>query len=301
MPPMIRTIPAPPAAGPVAGSGALLPSLGRAVTEVQEERDVGFNYVPEGCGSVLTGHHDPCRESDEKPIPDNLAVVEAWPFNLVAGDKCSSWELNERDWQGRATRQLLASQSFQVARELWGGAQAQAMADDVPTDDVPNRWLASEAADTLTTPGDATSPTDALASLEYALGQCLHGGRGLIHATLHAVTYWWGEDLLRREGNQLLTALDTIVIADAGYDGSGPNGEEAQDGSQWAYGTGAVTARLGPVRTVPSSAETARQGLDRATNTVEVLAERAAAVGFEPCCHVAVEIDLGWAAIGGAS
>lgn len=301
MPPMIREIPAPPAAGPIAGSGALLPTLGRAVTEVTDERDVGFSYVPEGCGVSVPGHHNICDEADAKTVEPNQALVEAWPFNLVAADQCSPWQL-DRDWQGRAQRQLLASQSFQVAAELWSGAAAQAQITSPPIEnEPPNKWLASEDADTLTDPGDATSVTDALARLEYGLGQCLHGGRGIIHATLHAATYWYGEGLLRREGNQLLTIVDTIVVADAGYDGSGPNGETMTDGSQWAYATGAVTARLGPVRMVPSSAATLREGLNRGDNTVTVYAERAAAVAFEPCCHLAVQMDLGMALIGGAS
>lgn len=290
MAPQLTPIPAPLAAPPAAGSGALLPTLGRLVVDVGVDREVGFATNPENCGVSGTLPGVACNASGGKTIPANEAVVEAWPFEVWAGDKCAPWELG-RDWQGRARRQLAASLSYQVAAELWIGTQAQAMAD------APNRFLASVDSDVLT--DGPTSATDALAVLEYSLGQCAHGARGVIHATRHAATYWAQLGLLRREGAQLLTFLDTIVVADAGYDGSGPYSQVAEDGSQWAYATGTPIVRLGPERLVPDGDDLGA-AMNRSSNLVEYRAERSAAISWDGCCHLAAELDLGWADIGGA-
>lgn len=285
-------IPAPLAEAPRPGSGALLPTLGRSVTEVTQEREVGFAFNPEGCGTSDTLPEDPCDSSPAtKTIDDSPGSVGAPGFFVWAGDKCAPWELG-RDWRNRALRQLRATMSYQVARELWKGTEQAAVTEP---DDVSFRHLASLDSDVLT--DVPTSPTDALALLEYGLGACATGRRGVIHVTRHAATYFQGLNLLRREGNQLLTALDTIVIADAGYDGSGPEGQAAEDGSQWAYATGMPIVRLGPERTLPS---TDPEALDRSTNLIEWRAERKAAVTWDGCCHLAVELNLQWADIGGA-
>ncbi len=285
----LAPIPAPLAAPPRPGSGALLPSLGSLVTEVATDREVAFATNPEGCGESGTLSGDPCIASPTKDIEDNEPTLEAWAFGVWAGDECSPWELG-RDWQGRARRQLAASLSFQVAHELWTGDEAADMS-------APNTPLASLDSDVLT--DGPTGSTDALAVLEYGLGRCGKGQRGVVHATRHAATYWGQLGLLRREGNVLLTWLDSLVIADAGYDGSGPEGQEAEDGSQWAYATLLPLVRLGPERLYPDSDDLG-SALNRATNTVAYRAERKAAVGFSPCCHLAAELDLGWADIGGA-
>lgn len=285
--PMLTPITPPLAEEPRPGSGALLPTLGRAVTNVEEDRLVGFTFNPENCGESGTIGVDPCVAASNKAIPDNEPIVAAWPFGIWAGDKCSPTELG-RDWRGRARRQLAATRSYQVARELWTGAEA----DDAGA---PNRRLADVDSDVLT--DDATSPTDALARLEQGLADCIKGARGVIHATRHAATFWAQLGLLRREGNQLLTFLDTIVIADAGYDGSGPDGQAATDGSQWAYATGMPIVRLGPESTFP---ENMAQATNRSTNMVEFRAEQKAAVSWDGCCHLAVELELGWLDLGGA-
>lgn len=255
--------------------------------------DVGFQFAPENCGEV--GVADACV-SGEKDIPDAPDTVAADAFVVWAGDRCSAFG-RDRNREQRARNQLDAGESFAVARELWRGdiAQSSALTD--------NKYLADPAADVLTASGGLVQPTSAtvaLACLEQALGDCLHGARGVIHATRQVVTHWQALNLLRREGNVLLTALDTLVVADAGYDGSGFNnaGEavDAEDGNVWAYATGPVVVRLGRVVTVPDNVASA---FDRSVNTEEWRAERLAAVGWSGCCHLAVSVDVPLCDIGG--
>src|SRR5687767_1618727 len=125
MAPQLFPIPAPLAEPPRVG---LLPTLGRTVTEVSQEREVDFTFNPEACGESAVGPGDPCETSlDTKNIPASPGNVEAWSFYVWAGDKCAPNELG-RDWQGRARRQLAATLSYQVARELWNGDEAQGQA-----------------------------------------------------------------------------------------------------------------------------------------------------------------------------
>lgn len=249
----------------------------------------GYSFNPEGCGA--SGVQNPCG-NDEKDIDDNPAIVEVEPFVIWAGDKCAPWQL-DRDWQGRARRQLAASESYQVASELWRGDLAQAEVDN-NGDPWPNRWLASPESDVLTS--GPTSISDGIACLEYALGRCARGQRGMIHVTRQAAVFLDREHIVRRDGNLLLTINDTIVVPDAGYDGSGPNGEDAADGSQWAYATTMIQLRMSPVQVVPDNMSEATL---RTTNLVEFRAERIASAAWDHCCHLAVELDLPLCDIGG--
>ncbi len=90
-----------------------------------------------------------------------------------------------------------------------------------------------------------------------------------------------------------------IIIAGAGYSGSGPadpdsDPEEPADpttetGKIWIYATGIPTVFLGPVKT-PASTEA--EAMTRYINQMEVVAERSALVLNPGCCHAAVCVDL---------
>jgi hypothetical protein len=271
----------------------LIPSLTAMMEEDaftgQARWGAGYAFNPEGCGSG--GVLNPCGH-DEKEIADNPAVIDVEPFVVWAGDKCAPWQL-DRDWKGRSRRQLAATESYQVARELWRGDLASVEIDN-NGDPWPNRWLASPDSDVLT--DGPTSIVDAVACLEHAMGQCAKGQRGMIHVTRQAATYMATQYLVRREGNLLLTIHDTIVVPDAGYDGSGPDGQDAAEGSSWIYGTTMIQLRMSPVDTVPNDMSEATL---RTTNMVEFRAERLASAAWDHCCHLAVELDMSLCDIGG--
>lgn len=281
-----RTPVAPPfARPPVVG---LLPTV-RALTGETERWEAGFAFNPEQCGE--SGRANPCG-STAREIADNPPVIEVEPFYVWAGDRCSPFD-QTRDRQARALRQLAASESFQLAEELWQGTLAQSETD--PNGHPwPNAYLTSEASDVLS--ASPMSALDALACLEQGLGSCARGARGAIHAPRQVVTAWDNGGMLRREGALILTIVDTLVIADAGYDGSGPYGP-ATDGHIWAYATGLPIVRLGPVDQQP---KTERESIDIALNTIEYWAQREAAVTWDGCCHLAVEMNLPLCGIGGA-
>lgn len=281
----------------MAGRGDLIPAPARRPAAISlinaaptpddggERWETGFTFSPDSCGAA--GVSDPCNVA-ARNIPARPGNEEGEPFIVWAGDKCSSIGFEAQDYAERARRLLEGCQSSQVALELWGGALAIAAG-------WPNRFLADSSADTLTN-GQA-DPVDALACLEQALGRCGCGRQGMIHATPQLVTYWVAARVVSREGGQLTTALGTIVVSDGGYPGYGPGGPDDDD-SVWAYATGLVSVRLGPVAVVPGDFTDA---VDQTDNTVEYYAERPASATWDGCCHFAVETDLDPCLVGGVS
>ncbi len=279
---------------PVTAPLAVPPRVGLIASappaDTLERWEGGFTFLPEGCGSG-SGVVDPCVSSTKiLSNADNAAVVEFEPFGVWAGFSCSSFGFEANDYQGRARRLMEACESKLIAREFWTGAQAKASG-------WPNRFLASEDSDVLSPDGTGFSALQALACLEAGLGECSCGARGMIHATRQTVLLWSQNQLLRREGGLTLTINDTIVVADAGYDGSSPLGAPPADGAIWAYATGMVQIRRGPVNVVPDSFS---EALDRQLNTIDFRSERLAAVIWDGCCHLAVQLDIDLCGIGGS-
>jgi hypothetical protein len=225
----------------------------------------GLSFAPEGCGGG--GVVDVC-ESGAKEVDDNPAIIDYRPFAVWAGDRCSTFGFGARDYAGRATRQLLATQSYRVEREFMFGDLASASS-------YPNRYLDDGNDDVVT----GANPDMALAALEEALGETLKGAPGMIHATRGVVSIWNKAGALRREGSLTRTINDTIVVAGAGY-----------AGSLKAYGTELVAVRLGPIRTIPDADAISR--VDFATNFIEVRAERIAGVIWPGCAQVSVAITV---------
>jgi len=276
-------IAAPPAVPPRVG---LIASAITPPTEQGERWQLGITYQPENCSGGGVG--DPCG-GGSKTIGPNADIVDYDPFYVWAGDQCSAFGFDAHDYIGRANRLLLASESFQIAREFWTGAQATASG-------WPNRFLASAASDVLS-PGTGLTPIQALSCLEMGLADCNDGQRGMIHATRQVALLWAQNGLIKREGNLVLTINDTIVVADAGYDGSDPDGNPATNGAVWAYATDMVTVRRGPIAVVPDKFS---EAVDRSVNLIEYRAERLAAATFDGCCHLAVQIAADVCGIGGS-
>lgn len=278
---------------------------------------LGSSVINDGRGARwtdggITWTSEQCSDSGAEPIPCESGVadaleaatlpdaIEAEPFAVWAGDRCSPQGQNIADFTARARRQLAASESFQIARELWSGAIGD-------TEGFPQRELANTASDTLT--NQPTAEVAALACVDSQVAVQGEGKRGMVHMTPQVFTHLLGHSVIFRDGGQWVTGLGNIVIADAGYDGSGPSGAAA-GASQWIYGTSLLTVRLSDVWTVPGDlgegdpAEQTRllaQAIDRSVNTIEVFAWRAAVIQWDQCVHVAAEVDVAVCLPGGAS
>lgn len=253
----------------------------------------GFAFQPEGCGAGGRVTVDCAGTSDVLDSTPGPGNEDGEPFAVWASDECSTFGFESRDWQGRARRQLAAIESYEIANELWTG--------DLNLPGVVS--LADPTADTLTAAGQPKGAVDALGLLEQGLAQCNKGRQGMVHVTPLLLTHLVTNDSVRLDGTTYITPNGHIVVPDAGYPGTGPNGEAA-GATQWAYATSFVQVMLGPVDVIPASMTDARQlaqSMDRAVNSIVVYAERLAAWQWDHCCHVAVQVDLPMPLVGGAS
>jgi hypothetical protein len=200
------------------------------------------------------------------------------------------------DWD-KFRQDLLDSLEFcsakGVEREFWTGQLAQAggggCTDNQPASNPidPNIYLADAANTTTLNGGTAVKPGEALALLENALANCGCGGPGVIHATrgTAAILRAWRDE----EYNVLRTFAGSLLIAGAGYPGTGPGGAAPAANKVWMYGSGSVQVRLGDKHFTP---DTRSEATDRKTNEVTGRADRAAAVTTDGCCVFAVLVDL---------
>lgn len=281
-----NAIVAPPAQPPRYGLIAAAP----VVEDAEWRWGEGFTFDPEACAPGGREAIDCGSFADALDPVRGPANVDGDPFVVWAGDECSTFGYGARDWQGRARRALAAIESFELANELWTGdlRDAETLSNVALTDLTSDRLTAA-----------AVSPQDALGMIEQALGVCGKGRRGMVHVSPQVLTelVGGGGGPVTQQGGVYLTPMGHLVVADAGYDGSGPGGAAAGS-TQFIYGTSMVSLRLGPVEVVggPNS-----MGVDVSNNRMTTLAFRPVAYVWDECCHVAAEVDVAVPAIGGAS
>jgi hypothetical protein len=260
-----QAIQAPPATPPVY-------SLLDAATIIEDGRrwQQGVSWAPEQVfgGGALAAN---CvgNSPDGKDQASNPVVNSADPFTIFAEDHCTTIGFEDRDFEGRARRQLASVQSALVAHELQfgtiagtaGGGTNVALVDAIEL-------------------GPGSQPIeDAIGILEAALADTFAGARCMIHVTVQAFDLMMAAKLVYLSGQKWLTGVGNIVVADAGYEA-----ETSPEGAVYAYGTALVQIRLSSVDLVPGSFAEAlarAQMTDHALNDIVLYAERLALVQFD--------------------
>lgn len=282
----MATVPAPPLRPPRY-------SLVVAARQVVDGPDVrpfdafGLKWTPAACANEigpgpevcdLTAQEDAYGSSISPDVSGDCDEQTFEPIPLWAGYRVSAFGDEETNAQ-RVRDRLAATESYQLAKELWAGAVAAAS-----TPDLANAYFTKASAATVLT-GPA-GLTEAVGVLDAELGDCLYGARGMVHVTPKALAMLAAEGVARLDGSLWVTPMGNVVVADAGYPGTGPSGEGTVAGNEWVFATGLVDVRLGPIteRQLPGS-------FHRRTNTFELRAERLGAATFDPCCLLALQLD----------
>lgn len=247
-------------------------------------RFAGFRFLPERCADGGRLAIECEGDTSSMALGGNPAVVDGDSFVVFTGDTCSTMGSRGVDLEDRARRHVEIVQSFQIAAELWGGSL-----------NLDAKSLASVTDDTLTS--GAGSAVDALAAVDWGIGHSTQGQQGMVHMTPQVLDHLVSVGPLRREGGLWLTPMDNIVVADAGYPGTGPNGEPA-GASQWIYGSTMIYLRLGAIAQVSTKQA---ELIDRSVNTIEYWAWRPVAWEWDECGHVAAEVNIAVPAFGGTS
>ncbi len=272
----------------------LVAANANGATSGTERWDSGVTWTPEACGA---GGISPawCGVSPERNPPAQPGVAIADPFYVFSADQCSASGFAARDWEGRARRALEATQSFQVARELWTGEHTLNELAQSRTDKA-SPFLA----DTSRVVDTNMPAHRAIGAIEQLAMECSQGRRLMIHVPI-AVLEEATENgyVLRDTGGILTTAMGNIVVADAGYPGTGPTGPDGDrtpdDSTMWIYATSIVQVRLSEVETLPKSLAEAHgvaEAMDRPRNHIVVWAQRLALYQLDPCCRIALSTDL---------
>lgn len=251
------TIDAPPVAPPRY-------SLLTAATVVDEPAmrwQGGYDYVSELGGRGGAEALDGCLTwSTATNDPLDSWLVHADPVMLWAQSPCTTTlGARTRDWQGPARRLLLARQSAALAR-----------------------WLAAERLNDAVANGGGVvqgTPAEVLQQLEDWLATRLDGPLGTLHTSPGNLAGLVGSGLARLDGARWVTPIGTPIVSDAGYaSDAGITVGGEQRGAIVA--SGPVRVRLGPIE-LPDPDRPA-EWIDTATNTVHVVASRAATVEWDP-------------------
>lgn len=229
------------------------------------------------------------EEDTVSALQSGSTFLEYTPFAIRATVKGSTYGTNEKYFRDKADDILQIVQQKAVEQEFWSGAISKLLnadAGDSDPDHRGNRWLASDIAQDVTpTAGTGVKVRYGQALLEEALGNKTIGYRGTIHAPKAIASIMKIKD----EKGVLQTNLGTSVVAGSGYSKQGPDGTIAEAGKYWMYGTGPVTVILGETFILPDQLN---QAVNARNNTIEIFAEKPAAVVWSTEQVFAVLVDL---------
>jgi hypothetical protein len=204
----------------------------------------GLEFQPYSCADAIVV--DPCAASGYGSTDDdnNRPQVRPYlPFAVDAHDKCSTFGWQAADYERRARTLLAQRESKAVAKEFWTGTLE-------PTN--PHLADGADAAGfgAPTAVGAALSPRAGLSLLVQALADG-NGEPGMIHMRPRLLQYLASIGAARYEGGKWYTATGAIIVADAGYPGTGPTGQAITNVAgaitEWAFATDLVEVHRGPV------------------------------------------------------
>lgn len=247
----------------------------------------GVKWTPEACSNEIgpgpkicdvTAQEDAYGSSVSPDVSADCADQTFEPLPLWAGYRVSAFSDPEEN-NAKVIRRLAATESYQLAKELWAGAVALAS-----TPDLANLYFAKSGEAEVVT--GTVGVAEAVGVLDTELGNNLFGARGMLHVTPNVLARMAAAGAVRLDGALWVTPLGNVVVADAGYPGTAPAGQSTTADNEWAFGTGMVDVYLDAVRV-----REAPGTFHRRTNTFELRAERLGAAIFDPCPLVAVQID----------
>lgn len=250
----------------------------------EEGWERGLAYLPEAVGGYLSLAG--CSAAEEDHQLNLPPVVEYVPWELQIEEPChTTFAYNEAEVSARLERVANAIESYAIARELMTGELAKA--DAAAGGDMGvNLYLAK--APTVLNGGVAASPARAIGLLEEAVGDALHGQQATIHVPRAARPYLW-QTGTQQQGYLYLTSIGSLLISDAGYANTPPDGTAAADGVGWIYATGPVVVRRSALF---MDAVAPGQTVDTTTNTITRKANKRVAAHFDTRAQFAVPVTL---------
>ena len=297
---MRNLIPPPPAQGTRYSLMAAAPVLTDAVRWQR-----GVKWVPLPCGPGESGAARCNDVGMERTADHREGERGSDPFYIWASDDCDAFgDLSQPTPEARVRAQLELVQSFHIAREFWAGAITKGVhpGDQVDPDeadaDVAARspYLADEVTEILDpSPSESNESykvAESLGYLEQAALSCSAGRRIMLHVPVLALALLDNAGAIHLDtGGIITTAMGSIVAADAGYPGSGPDNAASHGGELWLYASTVPTIRVDKIDP-PELAGDDGQTFDTATNDRVRIAQRLALYQLDDCCRFAIPTGI---------
>lgn len=218
-----------------------------------------------------------------KPEGTRSVVSDVDPFVVAVTDTCSTLGSTYNDGVARVRRKHKAQESFVIANQFWTGGISSA-----------TFHLANAATVVDINVGNTVVAPEALALLDQELGECLHGARGMIFCTARCfLNLFISAGLYRPPGSrQVFTHMDNIVVPDAGFPGTDPNGGVESLTVEWMYATAPAKVYRSQPKVYPNEDPHTWQAVARDRNDITFRAESLAAVVVDPCCLLGIKVSL---------
>ena len=232
----------------------------------------GVTFCPQGCATLDTQENAWCEDITLPDAGPDTPTAETFASFAVVGREDAPARFDPAYAQSRITQRFDTQISAQLARELLTGA-----ASGSPS-------LQSEVTAEYATPVD---PADVLFYVNRELA-ALDNARGTIFADPATFELLTNAYDVHEENEVFTTSTGHVLVGDAGFDGSGPDGTSSP-GEAWVYAiVGAPLYWLGPRELVGT--ETAN--FTRSRNKRSTVYTQQALVAFENCLVVAVNVAV---------
>lgn len=248
----------------------------------------GTTFQPDACDESATTQ-DPCpapAPDPKEPTTDGLPSRCADAITVYSWIECGPiglWGDDGEEFRERSMAALLNGEARAIEREFWtgDGGLMPHLAEDTETDD--GACVLQTAATELVTGGVAISR--AIGEVEHFIAECC-GNVGVIHIPWKLIAVGFDKYQFVVRAGKLYTQAGTPVVASGAYPGTSPAGAAPAANTAWIYGTGPVMVRRGAAKITDP-----KGSLDKATNSMVMIAERTYSITWDGC-HVAALVAL---------
>lgn len=240
----------------------------------------GLNFSLDSCSDSVIKNVEVCVGDEEFDAASSFGTSDPFvPWRAQWAATCNMAQLLQPGQAQEFLAKIRNTHVDSLHKELASGFWDRVLVN-VPAGNVINP-----------SPAAALKVVPAIASLIQMLSQNGSGSEGVLHMSPLVATLAVAENILYRSGRFLRTVVgDHLVIADGGYNGSGPSGVAATASTQWVYATGTVRHKI--TDSVFPAGFDLKDYFHRSSNTLFVPVETFMVAYFDPCQWFAVNVDL---------
>lgn len=219
-----------------------------------------------------------------KSTDGSLVFCNAEPFTVYGSYKCSTVGRPVSEAHAIALGRLKRNKERAIEQIFWTGNTTVGSVS--PSLQGGNDSCGVLPVD-LTPLAGALSTVSAIATLESAIADCIPGGVGVIHFNYGFLPYMASNYLVNEKDGKFYSPSGQLIIAGAGYPGTGPGNIPAAAGETWLFATGPMAVYESDIFYTANE----DQSIDRRVNSITYIAEQTFSVIWE-CCLFAVRVAL---------